>query len=160
MNKYLIVIISFFIELSLSLIFYKNTIFLNTFSLLSIYIIYPFFKNNKRKFFIIIIILGFIYDLVCSSIFGVNLILFFISAVIIAFIYDNFSVNYLNSLTASILMLIIYRFLTYFAFIKVNKLGFDFKIFISSIYSTLILNTCYITMLYFLLRKRMYKLKY
>lgn len=158
MSKYLIVIISFFLESAFSSIFYKDTLLLNLFTLLSLYVVYPFFKNNKKNYYIMAVILGFIYDLVFMPNFGINFILFTIFSFTISKICDNFEETFFSNIFTSLLIIISYRLMTYLIYIIFNNLNFDILVFLTSIYSSIILNLIYIIILYFLLRKKKSKL--
>lgn len=158
MIKYIIVILSFFLEGALANIFYQNTLFLNLFTLLSLYVIYPFFKNNKKNYYIMTIIIGFIYDLVFMPNFGINLILFSINALLISRICDIFEETFFSSIFTSLLIIISYRLTTYLIFILGSNLNFSIFAFLESIYSSIILNIIYIVIMYFAFRKKKSKL--
>ena len=158
MSKYLILIISFYLEGALTLLFSPNTLFLNLFTILGIYIVYPLFKDKKRNYFITSLIFGFLYDLVYMKEFGINLILFLLFAFLISIIRDNFEETFFSNILTSSLIIIVYRLFTYFIYIFFNNLSFDLNLLLKSIYSSLILNYIYVIILYILLKKKTSKL--
>lgn len=158
MSKYLIIIFSFLLESTFSNIFYQDTLFLNLFSILSLYVSYPFFKNNKKTYYVMALILGFIYDLVFMPNFGINFIMFLVFGILISKICDTFEETFFSNIFISLLIIISYRVVTYLIYILCNNLTFDILLFLKSIYSSFILNLIYIIVLYFLLIKKKSKL--
>ena len=158
MSKYIIIALSFFLEGALSNIFYSNTLFLNLFTILSLYIIYPFFKENKKNYYILATVLGFLYDITYMKAFGINLFLFPIFSILISMICDNFEESFFSNIVTCILIVTVYRFITYLIFIIFNYELFSFAKLLMSIYSSIILNIIYVVFFYFLLQKKKSKL--
>ena len=82
----IIVIISLFLDgiLSNYLPYLVNNLSLFTplFTLVSIFIIYPFFKKKEKKYLISVFIIGIIYDLFYTNLLFFNAVLFFIIGLI------------------------------------------------------------------------------
>ena len=158
MLSYLIVFLSFLLEITLSNIFYGDSLFINLFTILSLYVVYPFFKKKKRTYYLLSLIMGFLYDLILMPNFGINLIIFTIFAVLISVICDNFEETFLNSIFACLLIVVLYRSLTYICFLLINNIKYDYFVYIKAIYSSIFINIIYICLLYIFLRKKKSKL--
>ena len=64
------------------------------FTVTSIFLIYPFYRKNKRLYFITLFITGFIYDLFYTNLLFYNGVLFVIIGLITYLLYKNFEVNF------------------------------------------------------------------
>ena len=109
----IIVIISFLLDgiLSNFLPFMMNDLsfFTPFFTLISIIIIYPFFDKEERKYYILVGIVGFLYDLFYTNLLFANTIFFLLIAFIISYIYKKIQVNLLTNLFLIILTLLLYH---------------------------------------------------
>ena len=65
-------------------------------TLTSILIIYPFYRKKETKYYILIFIIGIIYDLLYTNLLFFNAILFLIIALISKIIHRNFQINFLK----------------------------------------------------------------
>ena len=75
-----------------------------------IFIIYPFYRKNKKKYLIVVFILGIIYDLFYTNLLFFNGVLFLIIAIISMTIYKNLEVSYLRLLILGILKILFLLF--------------------------------------------------
>jgi len=138
----LINFISFFLDGILSLFMGKDSIFLPLFTVLSLIEVYPLLKN-KRKLITIGIIMGVLYDVVYTQTLFMNTIIFFLISLTIIEVFKLLSYNSFNSLLLSILLIILYRTLSYAFFFILNDVQLNLGLLFKSIYSSLLLNIIY-----------------
>ena len=126
MKKILIIISSFILDIILSnvLPFMKGdlSIFTSLFVPITIYLIYPFYKNQELRYYIESFIIGIIYDLIFTN-------LLFFDGVIF-------------------LIIILYEFLVASIFLIFNLVPISFYDFIYKISHTLLINVVYGFLLY------------
>ena len=126
MKKTLIIISSFILDIILSnvLPFMKGdlSIFTSLFVPITIYLIYPFYKNQELKYYIESFIIGIIYDLIFTN-------LLFFDGVIF-------------------LIIILYEFLVASIFLIFNLVPICFYDFVYKISHTLLINVVYGFLLY------------
>ena len=127
-------IIIFSISILLDNFFYISLnsliIFTPLFSLVSLMYIY-YFINKKKKYLIICLIFGFIYDLIFNNFYFLNMLLFFIIGLIIVFLNKNKNIGYFSSLLTCIIIIIIYNLLLYFILYFFNYIYFDIREFLN-----------------------------
>lgn len=148
MSAYIILIISFLLENSYSLIFHnQNSLFLSCFSLITIFAVYKLFKGNDKKYFISCFIYGFIYDVVFTGTFFVNALLFLFFSFFISKISKIFQMNLFNIIIVTLCLIILYRLGSYFIFISTFHKPFNYILLFKSFYSSIIINIVYILIL-------------
>lgn len=161
MKAYIILIISFLLENSYSLIFHnQNSLFLSCFSLVSIFSVYKLFKENDKKYFITCFIYGFIYDVTFTGTFFVNALLFLLFGFLISKIYKIFQMNFFNIIIVTLCLIILYRLGSYFIYISTFHKSFNYILLLKSFYSSIIINIVYVSLLNFVVSKFIKKRKY
>lgn len=115
--------------------------------------------KNKKYFFLLIVILGIIYDLLFSDIPLLNLYYFVFYGLFLYIFYNNKEKSYLNIILISIIGIIFYDFylflilnLTKYASLKIEFLNYK-------IIHSLALNIIYILISIFLLKGRIFGYK-
>ena len=127
------------------------SLFTPLFTLISISILYPYYRKKEKYFFIMIFIIGIIYDLFYTNLIFFNGILFVIIAYLSSFIYRNYEINYLKLIVYIILVVTTYELLTGLILLVFNLVPVTIsKIFYKIIHS-LILNIIYGELLYLIL---------
>lgn len=154
MISYIILILSLIMEDALSLVFYGNSLFLPLFLVISLYIIYPLLNGNNKKYIIICLIAGLIYDIVLGKFICLNGVIFLILSLVIIKIYENFEISFLNNIFITILIICLYYFIKYLLIILCLNKAFNFILLLKNIYSSLIINTIYSTIFYFVLKSK------
>ena len=108
----LIIIISFILDIILSnlLPYWKNSLSLFTplFVPLTIYLIYPYYKTNK-KYLREVFITGLLYDLFMTNLLFFNSFIFLILGIITISIYKKFKIDFKSNIIFSIIIIIIYE---------------------------------------------------
>lgn len=148
------IILSFFSFIAdgiLSLLFEKNSLFLSLFSLMSLVIIYPYVKNKKNIIYIGSII-GLLYDIVYTQTLFLNTLVFTLLAFFLVVFYKYVPYHILNSVLISVVLVVLFRCITYFAFIFFNDYEINFKLLFKSISSSLILNILYVFIMHYFLK--------
>lgn len=143
----MISIISFILDNLISNFINHNSLFYPLFTMLSLIIIYPKFNKKDNKYYIYSFILGLIYDITVSDTLFLNAFIFLLLSYILNYIFKKIPYNYLSILIISILTIIYYRLVTYLTLILLNYLNINILILLKSIYSSLILNIIYISIL-------------
>ena len=69
------------------------SIFTSLFVPITIYLIYPFYKNQKLKYYIESFIIGIIYDLIFTNLLFFDGVIFLIISLVSVKIYKNFIVD-------------------------------------------------------------------
>ena len=140
-------ILSFFLDSILSKYISPNSLFLPLFTIVSIVIIYPYFNNNNYRYFKYIAILGLLYDITIMNMIFYNFFIFMILGFINIFIKYLLSHRLYINIIITIILIIVYRFIN-FIFINITVGNVNaFELF-KSIYSSLILNIIYCTIIY------------
>jgi len=152
MKKILIIISSFILDIILSnvLPFMKGdlSIFTSLFVPITIYLIYPFYKNQKLKYYIESFIIGIIYDLIFTNLLFFDGVIFLIISLVSVKIYKNFMVDKYKNIMYVFLIIILYEFLVASIFLIFNLVPICFYDFVYKISHTLLINVVYGFLLY------------
>lgn len=152
MKKILIIISSFILDIILSnvLPFMKGdlSIFTSLFVPITIYLIYPFYKNQELRYYIESFIIGIIYDLIFTNLLFFDGIIFLIISLVSVKIYKNFIVDKYKNIMYVFLIIILYEFLVASIFLIFNLVPISFYDFIYKISHTLLINVVYGFLLY------------
>lgn len=148
---YVILITSFLLDLFLLSTIGQNSVLFPLCSLMSLIIIYPFFKKYQyNKFLIICIILGGLYDVVFTGTLLLNVGIFLLTGIIIKIVFRVFSNNLIGNILTGFVTIFIYRTISYFVFCLSGYLDFSVLELIRGLYSSLIVNLIYIILFYWL----------
>ena len=78
-------------------------------TIVSIYFLYPFFRKEEKKFYIILGILGIVYDLLYTNLLFTNAIIFIGLGIISKYIYKNLEQGPIRTIFYILLLLVIYE---------------------------------------------------
>lgn len=166
MLSIVIVVISLFLDgiLTNYLPYLVNDLSLFTplLTLISIFIIYPFHRKEEKKYFIILFILGIIYDLLYTNLLFFNAVLFVGIGLLTKFIYKTFEINTLKLLMYLPLIVIAYETATALILLTFNIVPITFYRVFYKISHSLILNIIYGELLFLIIKvlpKRWKKIK-
>ena len=152
MKKILIIISSFILDIILSnvLPIMKGdlSIFTSLFVPITIYLIYPFYKNQELRYYIESFIIGIIYDLIFTNLLFFDGVIFLIISLVSVKIYKNFIVDKYKNIMYVFLIIILYEFLVASIFLIFNLVPISFYDFIYKISHTLLINVVYGFLLY------------
>ena len=129
------------------------SIFTPLFTVVSIFIIYPLNRKKETKFFILIFIVGIIYDLLYTNLLFLNGLLFVLIALLSKVIYKNFETSYFKLIIYTILIIIVYESVYAGILFIYRVVPITFYKLIYKISHTLILNIIYTEILYLIINK-------
>lgn len=112
-------------------------------TLISIYLIYPFYKKKEKKYLITIFLTGIIYDLLYTNLIFYNAIIFTIIGIISKYIYKHYEINYLNIIIQIVLIVTIYELLNALIIILFNLVPMSITRLFYKITHSLLLNIIY-----------------
>lgn len=148
---YIVLFVSFLLDQFFLSIINQNSILFPLCSLMSLIIIYPFFKKTEyNKFLIICGFLGVLYDVVYTGTPLLNIGLFLLTGIIIKLIFSIFSNNLISNLLTGLLIIFIYRTVNYLILLLSGYLNFSPLELLQGLYSSLIVNLIYIVIFYLL----------
>ena len=78
-------------------------------TIVSLILIYPFYKKKERKYFITVFIVGMIYDLLYTNLLFFDSLVFLFFGIIIKFIYNNLYVSHIKLSLYIILLIAFYE---------------------------------------------------
>lgn len=144
-----VITLSFVLESILSNFISIQTKLLNPlFSILSLIILYPYFYNKEKSYYLTAIILGIFYDVVYTNTLCLNAVVFLIIAFLIKKMNIWISNNIINVTLMALIIIIVYRSITYFLLIIINYLKFKPDALLNSILSSIIINVLYVVFAY------------
>ena len=124
------------------------SLFTPLFTLVSISLLYPYYRKRERYFFIMIFITGIVYDLFYTNLLFFNGLLFLLIAYISKVIYRNYEMDYLKLIIYIILVITIYESLTGIILFIFNLVPVTVSKVIYKISHSLILNIIYSELIY------------
>ena len=154
-----VIIISFILDSVISNFISLNSLFMPLFTLMSLIIVYPYFKGNIKNYFTVCFITGLFYDLVYTDTIVIHAFLFLLIGFIITRLNLVFSNNYLNVIIMAIITIIFYRFVSYILLLITNNISFSFMILLKSIYHSLILNIIFVFFTFMITDRISFKFK-
>ena len=129
----MILFISLILETIVSNVVGINSIFIPLFFIMSLILIYP-----KEDYLIICFICGLIYDICFYNSLFINTISFILIGLLIP------NLKKYNIYLKSIIVIIFYRFISYFMLVLIGYTKFSINLLFKSIYSSIILNIIFI----------------
>ena len=132
---------------------YTNlSIFTPLLTLISIFMIYPFFRKKEKNYFIIIFIVGIIYDLLYTNLLFFNGVLFVIIGLLIRYIYKTYEITPLRLILYLIILIISYETLTGLILLIYNVVPVTFYKVFYKIINSLLLNIIYGELIYLIIK--------
>lgn len=129
------------------------SIFTPLLTVVSIFLIYPLNRKKEKKFFILIFIVGIIYDLLYTNLLFLNGILFIIIGLISKAIYSNLETDYMKLMIYTIIIVISYETLYALILVIFNIVPISLYKLYYKISHTLLLNIMYTEIIYFIINK-------
>ena len=132
---------------------YTNlSIFTPLFTLISIFMIYPFFKKKEKTYFILIFIVGIIYDLFYTNLLFFNGVLFVTIGLLIKYIYKTYEITPLRLILYIIILVTAYESLTGLILLIYNVVPVTFYKVFYKIINSLLLNIIYAELIYLVIK--------
>lgn len=153
---YLILLISFLLDGIVSFIFNNNVMFNILFSLMSLIIIFRYYKRREDlKYLITAFVVGLLVDIVYTDTLFLNAGIYLVIGIVIIKYFKLFTYNLLNSILLVFIIISLYRLLNFLVLSNTGVISINFYKLLESIYSSLFLNLIYIFC--FFLKRRKYK---
>lgn len=109
-------------------------------------IIFIILKDNK-KYLILTLILGFIYDILYNNI-PYNIFIFLIIGLIIISYYKFFKISFINTILLTVIIIFIYNFLIFLISVIYLNSDYTTSLFINKFINSILLNIIYNTLSY------------
>lgn len=149
--KIIIIAIGFILDLILSLYIPISSYFIPLLTITNIYLIYN--RKEENKYFIVIGILGLIYDLIHTNLLFYHLVVFLILAFITKNIHKNFKQTKLTTLIYISIIIIIYELLNIIILSMYNKNIFTINNLFNKVKHSLLFNQIYTLIIYNFIKK-------
>ena len=131
---------------------YTNlSIFTPLLTLVSIFMIYQLKKKKERNYFIIIFIIGIIYDLLYTNLLFFNGVLFIVLGLLIKYIYKTYEITPLRLILYLIILISSYESLTGIILLIYNVVPVTFYKVFYKIINSLFLNIIYGELIYLII---------
>lgn len=121
-------------------------------TVVSLFIIYPFYRKKESKYFATAFIIGIAYDLLYTNLLFFNAVLFLIIALISYSIYKNFELSFIRLIFYVIAIVVSYEVITALIILLFNLTPVTVEKLIYKITHSLILNIIYAEIIYILLK--------
>ena len=132
---------------------YTNlSIFTPLLTLISIFMIYPFFKKKEKTYFIIIFIIGIIYDLLYTNLLFFNGVIFVLLGLLIKNIYKRYEITPLRLILYLIILITSYETLIGIILLIYNVVPVTFYKVFYKIINSLLLNIIYGELIYLIIK--------
>lgn len=149
----IIIAISFlldsFISMYIPITVSNYNILVPMFTIISLVLIYPYFNNDEKNYLITSLIFGLLYDITFTNTFGLNTALFFGLGYIVIFLDGALSNNLFSLIIKMLIVIILYDVITYLILLLLNYIDYGILTLVIKIGKSLILNTIYLTVAYF-----------
>lgn len=122
------------------------------FTLVSIFMIYPFFRKKEKTYFILIFIVGIIYDLFYTNLLFFNGVLFVTIGLLIKYIYKTYEITPLRLILYIIILVTAYESLTGIILLIYNVVPVTFYKVFYKIINSLLLNIIYGELIYLIIK--------
>ena len=134
--------------------FMKNDLSLFTplFTVVSIFIVYPFYYKQMKKYIIHMFILGILYDLFYTNLLFWNGLLFVGIAFLSSYLYKNFEMNWFKILFQTMLVIAVYELLNAFIIFCFQLVPITLYDVSYKVLHSLLLNVIYVEGIYLLLK--------
>ena len=127
------------------------SLFTPLFTLISISLLYPYYRKKEKEVFIIIFITGFIYDLFYTNLLFINGLLFLLIGYLSKFIYRRYEIDYFKLIIYITLIVVVYESSLVLIILIFNLVPVTLTKLLYKISHSLILNIIYGELLYFIL---------
>ena len=148
-------IISFILDNFMSNIFPSTlnniSYFTTIYIIISLVIIYPYFSNEK-KYYLLVIVFGLLFDILYTGTFIFNLVLFLVISMVIKLLNNIFPFNVFTTNFISVIAIGIYHILSFIILSLVSSVGYDFVLLINVIVRSVLMTVIYTSISYFVMK--------
>lgn len=152
---FIYVLFSFFIEGFMSNVFVSTltdiSYFTTIYTIISLVVVYPYFYN-KKKYSILVFIFGFLFDVLYTSTFLVNICIFLVIGFVIYIFNNILSDNIFTINIISIISIILYHILSFVILSITNYANYSFLLLFNIIIHSIFMTIIYTSISYFMVR--------
>lgn len=149
-------IVSFLLESVMSNIFPSTlsniSYFTTIYTIISLVIIYPYF-NNEKKYFILIIVFGILFDILYTSTIFINTFIFILIGILTKILYNLFPENIFMTNIISYINIIIYHILTFIILTLTGYNNYNIILLLNIIIHSIIMTIIYTSISYLVIKK-------
>lgn len=128
------------------------SIFSTIYSIVSLVIIYDYFKND-RKYLYIIFILGLLFDIVYTNTFMLNIIIFIVIYLILEKLDYLIPTNLLTINLKSLISIFVYHIMTYLILLMVHYNNYTLSLLWTILTRSIIMTIIYTSISYLIIKK-------
>ena len=121
-------------------------------TVVSIFIIYPFYRKKEKKYYITLFILGIVYDLFFTNLLFFNSLLFLLIGLVSRIINKNYEITFIRLIIYIPIIIILYESTTALIIFIYQLVPITIDKVIYKITHSLLLNIIYIEFIYLLLK--------
>lgn len=123
---------------------YFTTIYI----IISFVIIYPYFSNEK-KYYILLMIFGLLFDVLYTGTFILNIVLFLVIGIFVKILNNVFPENVFTTNIISVIVISLYHILSFIILSLVGSISYDFMLLVNIIIHSVIMTIIYTSISYF-----------
>lgn len=127
------------------------SLFTPMFTVVSLVIVYPFFKKKLKNYFISCFILGLVYDFVYTNLLFYNAILFLAIGILVIFLYRYIRLTWISLILFVVVAISGYECLNAIIIIAFQLVPMTFYRLLYKISHSILLNICYAELVYFII---------
>lgn len=139
----IIIILALILDGYLSTIISLNDYLLPLLTLTTIYLIYPKYQNKIKTYKCILVVSGFIYDILYTNLLFFHSVIFYLLSFLIITIYKNYSQNKIKTIIYLILVITSYELLVAIIFYIFQVSNIKLLSLLTKIFKSLLLNIIY-----------------
>ena len=148
-------IISFLLENIMANIFTSTlgnpSYFTTMYTIIALVVIYPYFSNDK-KYLILVVVFGALFDILYSSTILINLVIFFMVAVVIKILNNIISDNIIMINIISIISVTVYHLLTFIILNIATSSVYSISLFLGIITHSVLMTIVYTSISYLIIK--------
>ena len=127
------------------------SVFATIYTIIGLVILYPYF-NCSKKYYLLVIMCGVIFDILYASTYMFNLVLFGLVGILVNVLYSLFPENVFMTNLISFISVLIYHVLCYILLSLFSDISYSFIILVNIIVGSIIMTIIYTTISYYVIR--------
>ena len=155
---YIVLLSSFLLDDILLCTVSPHTVLQPLCTLLSLVIIYPYFRQSKKFYYSIAFLLGALYDISYTNTLFLHALLFLGVSYLVHTIFHYIAIDFMNTYVVGMTIIWLYRTVLAVFFVLLGMSMWQWSIYFQSIVSSILWNSLYLAVFYFWVTKlRQYK---
>lgn len=126
------------------------SLFTTIYTIIGLVILFPHFSNGK-KFYLLVIICGILFDILYTSTYMFNLVLFILVGILIKVLYHLFPENIFMTNLISFICILMYHVLCFILLGLFSGIGYNFMLLVNVIVGSIIMTIIYTSVCYYIL---------